>query len=150
AALAAAGIANSPLPADALVGSVFFSQPLLAPRAWYGAGTAARSVQAATAALADKRRTLATAAVSAMLAPLAAERVAALNRIGPQAALERLALTQVKQKRGTGTLLDSERAEQDVVSARSLVITGDEALLRAREALGQALGQDVPLGAPGD
>jgi outer membrane protein TolC len=37
---------------------------------------------------------------------------------------------------------------QDVATARSAVVTGDEALLRAREALGLALGSRVPLAPP--
>jgi outer membrane protein TolC len=144
------GVVASTLPSDAFSGNVTLTQPVVAPRAFYGVGTAARAVDAAKASLADKRRTLAAVVVNAMLATLAAERVAALNRIGLTAALERLSLTQLRQKFGTGTLLDSERAEQDAVSARSLVITGDEALRRAREALGLLLGSSTAMAAPGD
>lgn len=138
------------LPRGALSGSVTLSQPVLVPRAFYGLGTAARGVQAAQASLADRRRTVVMAVADAMLATLAAERVAFINRSGLQAALERWSLTQLRHQLGTGTLLDTERAEQDVVSARTLVISGDEALHRSWEALGMALGVSTATAAPGD
>lgn len=150
AATTATGMPASVLPRGAISGSITLAQPVVVPRAFYGLGTAARNVQVAQAAQADKRRTVAMTVADAMLATLAAERVAALNRNGLRAALERGALTRVRQQLGTGTLLDVERAEQDVLSARTQVVTGDEALRRSREALGMALGGNIATAAPGD
>ena len=74
----------------------------------------------ANLSLDDRRRVIAESVVSAMLATLAAERVAELNRVGLRAALERLALTQARLKFGQGTALDVDRAQQDVaVGARA-------------------------------
>jgi len=123
---------------------------VLNPRSLYAQGTAARNVDVARMSFEDKRRTIATAVVTAMLATLAASRVADLNRVGLRAALERLALTQTRHELGQGTALDVDRAQQDVEAARALIITSDEALRQSREALGQALGSPIAIAAPGD
>ena len=120
------------------------------PRAYHAIGTAKRTVAAFQADLADKRRTIAQAVVSAMLGTLAAGRVAELNRVGLRASLERLALAQAKTHFGGGTELDIDRASQDVAAARALVISGDEALRQSRESLGVALGSRVAIAAPGN
>jgi outer membrane protein TolC len=80
-----------------------------------------------------------------MLASLAAERVAALNREGLQASLERLALAQARVRFGQSPQLDVDRAEQDVERARSDVITGDERLYEDREAFGNLMGISTPM-----
>ncbi len=118
------------------------------PRGIYGVGTANRTVEAAELTFEDQRRQIASAAVDAILATLSAVRVAELNRVGLRAALERLALTRARLQYGQGTELDVDRAMQDVAASRSAIVTGDEALVRAREALGLALGSRVPLAPP--
>jgi outer membrane protein TolC len=120
------------------------------PRGIYGIGTADRATGVANLTLADRRRVLAGSVVSAMLATLAAARVAELDRVGLHAALERLALTQTRFRLSRGTELDIDRAQQDVAAARALLINGDEALRQAREALGQALGSATPLAVPAE
>jgi multidrug efflux system outer membrane protein len=121
---------------------------LLNPRGFYGLGTANRALDAEKLSFEDRRRQIATAAVDAILATLAAGRVAELNRVGLQTALERLALTRARLEYGQGTELDVDRAQKDVVASRSAITTGDEALVRSREALGVVLGSGVPLGPP--
>jgi outer membrane protein TolC len=120
------------------------------PHGIHAYGTARKAITAYEADLADKRRTIAQAVVTAMLATLAAENVAELNRVGLRASLERLALAKVKTRIGGGTELDVDRASQDVAAARSVVITGDESLRQTRESLGLALGSKVAIAAPGD
>ena len=120
------------------------------PRAIYAQGTAARNADLARLSFEDRRRTIATAVVAAMLSTLAAARVTDLNRVGLRAALERLALTEVRQKLGQGTSLDVDRTQQDVEAARALIIASDESLRQSREALGQSLGSPVAVSAPGD
>jgi outer membrane protein TolC len=83
-----------------------------------------------------------------MLSTLASARVAELNRVGLRAALERLTLTKARLQFGQGTELDVDRASQDVAAARSTLISGDESLRRAREALGAALGSTAPIAPP--
>lgn len=121
---------------------------ILSPRAIYGLGTSDIATDIATLSLADRKRVLAGSVISALLATLAAERVAELDRVGLRAALERLVLTQTRLKFARGTELDVDRAQQDVAAARAALISGDESLRQAREALGQALGSATPLAAP--
>ncbi|HXX68335.1 MAG TPA: TolC family protein [Polyangiaceae bacterium] len=135
-------------PQDAIVLSGTAAWNLVNPPAMYRVGTADRAIEAEELAFEDRRRQIATSVVDAMLATLAAARVADLNRVGLRAALERLALTQARLEYGQGTELDVDRAQQDVAASRSAVITGDESLTRAREALGQALGSGVPMAPP--
>jgi outer membrane protein, multidrug efflux system len=122
----------------------------ISPRAIYAVGTADRNTDVTRLQFEDRRRTLATAIVGAMLATLATSRIAELNRVGLRSALERLALTHARLQYGQGTALDVDRAEQDVAAARALIITGDESLKQTRESLGAALGSAVPISAPGD
>ncbi len=135
-------------PADTLTAGGTVSWTAINPRGIYGLGTADRAVDAARLTFEDQRRQIASAAVDAMLATLAAPRVAELNRVGLRAALERLMLTRARLQYGQGTELDVDRAQQDVASARAAILTGDESLLKAREALGLVLGSRVPMAPP--
>jgi outer membrane protein TolC len=110
-------------------------------------GTARRTEEAARMTLDDRKRTVATDVAGALVAELAAERVAELNRVGLRQALERSALAKRREELGSGSHLDAMRAEQDVDAARAAVVTGDESVRQAREALGLALGIAEPVGA---
>ncbi|HEY0195729.1 MAG TPA: TolC family protein [Kofleriaceae bacterium] len=118
------------------------------PRGIYGIGTADIQTEVAKLSFADRRRVLAGSVVSAMISTLSSERVAELNRVGLRTSLERLTLTQTRLKFGSGIELDVDRAQQDVAASRSQVISGDESLRQAREALGQVLGSATPMSAP--
>jgi len=144
----AGGILVTP-PPDIFTLGASANWAIVNPRGFYGVSTADKSIDAAKLAFEDRRREIATIVVTAFLATLAAERVAELNRVGLRTALERLALTQMRLRFGKGTPLDVDRAQQDVAAARALLISGDESLQQAREALGQLLGSRVPLAAPG-
>ncbi len=123
---------------------------VLNPRGIYAQGTAARNVEVARLSFEDRRRTIAQAVVSAMLATLSAARAAELNRVGLRSALERLVLTETRQQFGQGTALDVDRTQQDVAAARALILASDEALRQAREGLGVMLGSEVALSPPAD
>lgn len=135
-------------PEDVLTVGGSVSWTAINPRGIYGVGTADRTIEASELTFQDQRRQIATAAVDAMLATLAAARVAELNRTGLRAALERLTLTRARLQFGQGTELDVDRALQDVAASRLAIVSGDESLQRAREALGRALGSREPLGPP--
>ncbi|WP_437640968.1 TolC family protein [Sorangium sp. So ce854] len=128
--------------------SLTLSQPILAPRAWYGIGTANLSVEVAKLSLEDRRRVTIGAVADAVVSIITAERVSEVNRVGLRSALERLELTRRRERLGTGTKLDVVRAEQDVALARATLVTGDESLRRAREALGAVLGERGEVGVP--
>jgi outer membrane protein TolC len=139
---------TAPFPtANVLAGQLGLVQPLFAPRAWYAVGSARRAEETAQMTLDDKKRVLATNVAGALVAEIAAERVAELNRVGLRQALERLALAHRREELGSGTHLDVVRADQDVDAARSAVVFGDESARQDREALGLALGISEPVGA---
>jgi multidrug efflux system outer membrane protein len=119
------------------------------PRGIYQVGTASKNIDVAKLSFTDQRREIALSIVHSMLATLAAERVAEVNRVGLRSSLQRLALTQARLKYGQGTALDVDRGLRDAESARRLIIAGDESLLEAREALGAALGSPVAISPPG-
>jgi multidrug efflux system outer membrane protein len=119
------------------------------PRGIYQVGTASKNIDVAKLSFSDQRREIALSIVHSMLATLAAERVAEVNRVGLRSSLQRLALTQARLKYGQGTALDVDRGLRDAESARRLIIAGDESLLEAREALGAALGSPVAISPPG-
>jgi outer membrane protein TolC len=124
--------------------------PIVDLRVWHGLGTGERNERAEQLSFAEQRRQIAIDVVQTMLSTLAAARVAELNRQGLRAALERLALAQARLQYGQGTALDVDRAQQDVAAARAELISGDESLQAAREALGLVLGSEHPLGAATD
>lgn len=124
------------------------SQPILAPRTWYAIGTAKRNIEAAKLGIAEARREVLIQVANAVVNVVTAERIAEINRVGLRSSLERLELTRRLHELGSGTLLDVVRADQDAALARSTLISGDETLRQAREALGLALGHDAAFGVP--
>ena len=128
--------------------SLTASQPILAPRAWYGIKTAHLNTKAVQQSTDDKRRTILAQVASSIVAVYTAERVAEINRVSLKSSLQRQSLAERKSKLGDGTRLDVLRAQQDTALARGQLIAGDEALLKTREALGLALGTNDPWGVP--
>lgn len=128
--------------------SLSASQPILAPRAWYALKTARLNVKAVQQTTDDKRRTILAQVASSIVGVYTAERVAEINRSSLTSSLQRLNLAERKTKLGDGTRLDVLRAQQDTALARGQLIAGDEALRKAREALGLALGSNDPWGVP--
>ncbi|NVJ27142.1 MULTISPECIES: TolC family protein [Myxococcus] len=108
--------------------------------------TAREAQRAAGWSLAETRRQLSASLARALVQVAAQERLAEVNRVNLRTALERLALAQRRLDLGAGTKLDVVRVKQDTESARALVVTGDEDLRQAREALGLALGLPQAVG----
>ena len=131
-----------------LNGALTMTQPLLAIEAWHAIGTAHVSEEAARLSAEDLKRTLAISVGTDIINVVAAERVAELNRVALRNALEQLALTQLKAKNGAANALDIANIQQTVDTARAAIVTGDEALREAREALGLALGSPEQIGVP--
>lgn len=129
---------------------VSLTQALVDVSSWRGLSSAEASQHSAEASLQDVRRRLTLGLARGLVSVVSAERAAELNRIGLRQALERAALVQRTLELGAATQLDLARTRQDVEVARQLLISGDEQLRRAREALGLALGFDQAVGvAPG-
>lgn len=94
----------------------------------------------------DTRRTLILGVADEVVAVVTAERSAEINRVGLRVALEQLAITQRKRELGGGTVIDVVRAEQNAEEARDALVSGDEMLREAGEALGLALGLPEEVG----
>jgi outer membrane protein TolC len=122
------------------------SQSVVDVSAWRGLSSAEAAQHSAEASLQDVRRRLTLGLARALVAVVSAERAAELNRLGLRQALERAALVQRTLELGAATQLDVARTRQDVEVARQALISGDEQLRRAREALGLALGFDQAVG----
>ena len=138
------------LPPNSVVYSLSgnLSVPIINVRSWYAQGTAELAVQVAQLSLQEQRRQLALAVARTLVSVITAERVSELNRISLRGSLERLVLTKRRSELGVANALDVLRLEQDVATARATVISGDENLRQAREALGVALGQGEAYGVP--
>lgn len=140
---------QSPFP-NAANASLTLVQPLLATRPWYAMGTAKQQETVARFNVEDVKRQIALRVANAMVAVVTAERLAELNRVGLRNALERLELTERRANLGAATGLDVVRAKQDVETARTTLVTGDESLRQSREALGLALGIPEAVGVAPD
>lgn len=129
-------------------GQIVASQPVLAPRAWYGIGTARIASDASRLSFDDAKRQIALSVANSIVGVVTAERVAELNRVGLRNALARVELTTRKAALGSSNGLDVVRTRQDVEVARATLVAGDESLRQAREALGLALGVAEGIGVP--
>ncbi|MFY1831408.1 TolC family protein [Myxococcus fulvus] len=114
--------------------------------AWRGLSSAREAEAGAVASLQDLRRRLVLGLAQTLVATVAAERTAEMNRVGLLRALERAALTLRSFELGASNQLDVVRVQQDVAVARGALVAGDEQLRRTREALGLALGFGDSLG----
>jgi outer membrane protein, multidrug efflux system len=120
--------------------------PLASAPAYYQIETAKLQAESASLGEEDAQRLVLTSVAQSILAVVTAERVSELNRIGVRSAAERLALVRYKSDMGAANGLDVLRIEQDVEAARATLVTGDEQLRQAREALGLALGLEEAVG----
>ncbi|HKU39623.1 MAG TPA: TolC family protein [Polyangiales bacterium] len=102
-------------------------------------------VDAETLGLRATRHALIGTLASSVLGVLAAERVAARNHAGLEAARERMRLTERLAAVGKLTALDALRFSDDLSEAESAVISADETLFEVREDLGGALGLPQPV-----
>lgn len=118
-----------------------FSLPLIRARA-----NAKMNEEVQRLSLEDQRRALLLGVITSIVAVSTAERIVELNRSGLRSALERLEIAKIKERLGSANTLDTKRAEQDVESARSQVVSGDESLRQAREALALAVGVTGEMG----
>lgn len=108
------------------------------------------NVDAARMTINDRKRTLALSLANQIVAVVTAERSADINRVGLKVALEQLEIARRKQALGAANGLDVVRAEQNAANARASLVSGDEGLREAREALGIGLGVAEEIGVAPD
>jgi outer membrane protein TolC len=104
------------------------------------------SEDAARLSVDDEKRTLALSVANQIVAVVTAERSAEINRVGLRVALEQAEIAVRKRSLGAANGLDVVRAQQNAANARATLVTGDESLHEAREALGLALGVPEEIG----
>ena len=129
-----------------LNGYITAVQPIVSLAVWDNYGIAKANIETQKLSVEDLKRNLALNVAGAIVSVVTAERIAELNRVGFRNALERHELTTRKKALGAATGLDVVRAQQDVETARAALVTGDESLRQAREALGLALGLPEQVG----
>jgi outer membrane protein TolC len=141
-AVTGTGVATSsrvPLP-NTLVGQVQIQQDIINVQEFDQISINELSEDASRLSVDDKKRTLALSLANDIVSVVTAERSADINRVGLRVALEQLEITRRKQALGAANGLDVVRAEQNAANARATLVSGDESLREAREALGLALG----------
>jgi multidrug efflux system outer membrane protein len=114
--------------------------PIFHPAEWQAHGTAKDAIDARELNVKDAERRVVAAIADAIVSTVTAERLAEVNRVLLRSALSTLDLNKRRAALGASSQLDVLRAEQDVELTRAGVVSADEQLLRAREALGLALG----------
>ncbi|RKG75023.1 TolC family protein [Corallococcus sp. CA049B] len=138
------GVAGPSAPLGTVSASL--TQSIIDVGAWRGLSSSKASESASVANLQDVQRRLTQGLAQVLVATVAAERAAEINRVGLRQALERQSLTQRSFELGAGTQLDVVRVSQDVAVARQALVAGDEQLRRTRESLGLSLGEDHGVG----
>lgn len=129
-----------PDPATRFGASLNLDQPILALGSWYSIGTAKERIRAAELGEKDAQRVSLAGVAQAAVAEITATRVAESSRVSLASALSTLDLTKRRAQLGAASAIDVLRADQEVALSRSQVVSADESLRQAREALGASLG----------
>lgn len=95
------------------IGTASLTQSVVDLSAWRGLSSAEAAQRSAEASLQDVRRRLTQGLARTLVAVVAAERAAELNRVGLRQALERAALVQRTLELGAATQLDVARTRQE-------------------------------------
>jgi outer membrane protein TolC len=128
-----------PIP-NTLTASLTLSQDIINLQEFDQIGINKLMEEASRMTVNDTRRTLDLGLATQIVSVVTAERSAEINRSGLRVALEQLDISKRKEALGAATELDVVRAKQNASNARAALVSGDEALREAREALGLALG----------
>jgi outer membrane protein TolC len=121
-------------------GNLQFQQAIVNLPAFDQIGINELSETAANLSVEAAKRVLALSVANSVVAVVTSERLAEINRVGLRVALEQVEIATQKHSLGVSTGLDVVRARQNAANARATLVTGDETLHEAREALGLVLG----------
>jgi outer membrane protein TolC len=127
-------------PATTWAANLTLTVPVFAPQSWYDYGTAKQRERALRLSTKETERIVLGTIATQIVGVVTAERLSEVSRVSLRSALSTYDLTSKRQKLGAGTMLDVLRTDQEVALARAQVVEADEALRRARESLGLALG----------
>ena len=120
--------------------------PIFRPFAWSNYGSAKDAVDASRLSAKEIERQVVGGFASVIVTVVTAERLAEVSRTSLRAALSTLDLTKRRAALGASNTLDVLRVEGEASLARSQVVSTTESLMRAREALGTALGSSESWG----
>ena len=120
--------------------------PLLDLSAWYDYGTAKARVDITYLNGKAAERIAIAVAADAVVTTVTAERLAEVSRVSLESVLSTLNLYKRRAELGAASAIDVLRIEQEVSLSRSQVVAANDGVLRAREALGAALGSSDPYG----
>ena len=129
-----------PDPATLMSASLDLRVPVFAPAEWYDHGTAKDATDLSRLDVKEIERQVVRVIADSIVLAVTAERLAEVTRVSLASALSTVDLNKRRAALGASSTLDVLRAEQLVQDARANVVTADETLRRAREALGAALG----------
>jgi outer membrane protein TolC len=124
--------------------------PVFAPSVWYEHGTAKRQVDVTKLSTKELERQELAGVANSIVSVVTAERLAEVSRVSLKSALSTLDLNKRRAALGASSALDVLRVEQEVQLTRAQVVAADEGLIRAREALGLALGTSESWGVTRD
>lgn len=121
-------------------------QPVLDLKSWYDIDTAELAARGAVERAEDIERQVLANVAETVVMVVTAERLAEVSRVTLRSALSTLDLTRRRARLGASSAVDVLRAQQEVALNRAQVVSANESLRRAREALGMALGYSEPWG----
>jgi len=142
----AAGTTTIPDPSTFWNAQLALTVPLFRPFAWSNYGSAKDAVEATKLSSKETERQVVAGFASVIVSVVTAERLAEVSRTSLRASLSTLDLTKRRAALGASNTLDVLRVEGEASLARAQVVTATEALMRAREALGTALGSSESWG----
>ena len=120
--------------------------PVLNLNAWHNRGTALQQIEVARLNSKAGERISIAAVADAVVTTVTAERLAEVSRVSLESVLSTLDLTKRRSALGAASTIDVLRVEQEVSLSRGQVVSANDGVLRAREALGAALGSAEPFG----
>lgn len=120
--------------------------PVLDLSAWHNHGTAKAQIDVAKLNTKAAERVTIAVVADAVVTAVTAERLAEVTRVSLESALSTLDLTKRRAALGAASAIDVLRVEQEVSESRAQVVVTNDNVLRAREALGAALGSSEPYG----
>lgn len=133
-------------PPTVVTGRMDLVAPLLSVRNWYDYATGQHSIEKAKLDASEAERLVIAGLAEAIVLVITNERLAEVTRLNLKTALTNLELNRRRSELGAGTQLDVLRAEQEVEESRKNLIEADESLFAARDALGETLGENGPVG----
>ncbi len=139
-----------PTPDNSWIGALGLTVPVFHPFDWYSHGTARDLVHVAQLSGKEQERLAVAEVAERIVSVVTAERLAEVSRASLKAALSTVDLTKRRAALGDSNTLDVLRVEGEASLSRAQVVASTESLIRAREALGTALGMNEAWGVTAD